>query len=121
MTTDARSKLPLAADERSTLVAFLDYHRDTLRMKTADLSSEQLDVTLPPSTMTLGGMLKPLAYVEGWWFCENFAGQPPAPPFDDVDWDADEDWDWHSASGAKPEELRELFYRFVAASDGGSA
>ena len=34
-----------------------------------------------------------------------------------MDWEADDDWDWHSASGAPPEELRALFDRFVEASD----
>ena len=81
------------------------------------LDAEQLDTTLPPSTMTLGGMLKHMAYVEDWWFGVTLAGRPPAPPFDDVDWDADNDWDWHSASGAPIEELRALFDRFVEASD----
>jgi hypothetical protein len=112
-----RTKLPFSADERTTLTAFLDRHRDTLRMKTSGLDAEQLDLALPPSTMTLGGMLKHLAYVEDWWFVQGFAGQPAAAPFDDVDWDADNDWDWHSASGATPEELRALFDRFVEASD----
>jgi hypothetical protein len=117
VTTDERTRTPFAADERTTLVAFLDWHRDTLRMKTAGLDAEQLDTALAPSDLTLGGMLKHLAYVEDWWFGVTFAGRPPAPPFDDVDWDADPDWDWHSASGATPEELRGLLDRFVEASD----
>jgi len=117
VTPDQRTKAPLAADERTTLVAFLDWHRDTLRMKTAGLDAEQLDIALPPSDMTLGGMLKHLALVEDWWFGIVFLGRTASPPFDDVDWDADEDWDWHSASGATPEELRALFDRFVEASD----
>ena len=117
MTPDERAKLPLAADERTTLMAFLNRHRDTLRMKASGLDAEQLDTALPPASMTLGGMLKHLAYVEDWWFVQNFAGRPAAPPFDDVDWEADEDWDWHSASGAPPEELFALFDRFVEASD----
>ncbi len=116
MTTE-RARAPYAADERTTLLGFLDFHRDTLRMKTEGLDAEQLDTTLPPSTMTLGGMLKHLAYVEDWWFGVNFLGRPQAPPFDEVRWDTDRDWDWHSASGAKPEELRTLFDRFVEASD----
>lgn len=117
MRSDERTKVPFAADERSTLMGFLDRHRDTLRMKTSGLDAEQLDIALPPSSMTLGGMLKHLAYVEDWWFVQGFAGRPPNPPFDDVDWDADDDWDWHSASGAPPEELHALFNRFVEASD----
>jgi len=117
MTADGRTEVPYVADERTMLVAFLNRHRDTLRVKTAGLDAQQLDTPLPPSTMTLGGMLKHLAYVEDWWFGQSFAGRPPASPFDDVDWEADEDWDWHSASGATPEELRTLFDRFVEASD----
>ena len=116
MTTE-RTRVPFAADESATLLAFLNWHRDTLRMKTEGLDAEQLDATLPPSDMTLGGMVKHLAYVEDWWFGVNFAGRPPAAPFDDVDWDADADWDWHSASGAPYEELRALFDRFVEVSD----
>ncbi len=117
MRSEERTKVPFAADERNTLVGFLNRHRDTLRMKAAGLDAEQLDIALPPSSMTLGGMLKHLAYVEDWWFGQGFAGGPAAPPFDDVDWDADNDWDWHSASGAPPEELFALFDRFVEASD----
>jgi uncharacterized damage-inducible protein DinB len=117
MRSDERTKVPFAADERSTLMGFLDRHRDTLRMKASGLDAEQLDIALPPSSMTLGGMLKHLAYVEDWWFTQGFAGRPANAPFDDVDWEADEDWDWHSASGAPPEELFALFDRFVEASD----
>ncbi|HET9422804.1 MAG TPA: DinB family protein [Nocardioides sp.] len=112
-----RIQLPYATDERTTLIAFLDWTRDTLRMKTEGLDAEQLDTALPPSDMTLGGLLKHMAYVEDWWFGVSFAGRPPAAPFDDVDWEADNDWEWHSASGATPEELRGLFDRCVENSD----
>jgi uncharacterized damage-inducible protein DinB len=115
--TTARTRVPFAADERTTLVAMLDWHRDTLRIKTEGLNTEQLDTTLPPSTMTLGGLLKHMTWVEDWWFGVVFAGRQHAPPFDDVDWKADYDWEWHSASGAPPDELRTLFDRFVEASD----
>ena len=112
-----RTRVPLVADERTMLTAFLDRCRDTLRMKTHGLDAEQLDTRLAPSTMTLGGLLRHMAYVEDWWFGQVLGGRPAAPPFDDVDWKADPDWDWHSASGAEPEELRGLFDRFVETSD----
>jgi uncharacterized damage-inducible protein DinB len=117
MTSVERADPPLAGDEAATLRGFLDYHRDTLRLKTEGLSSQQLDATHGPSTMTLGGMLKHLALVEDWWFSCVFLGQEHAPPFDQVDWKDDADWDWHSAVDDSPEELRALFDRFVAASD----
>ena len=108
---------PYAADERTTLLAFLDSHRDTLRRKTEGLDAAQLATTLPPSDLTLGGMLKHLAFVEDWWIGVNLAGLEPEAPFADVDWDTDGDWDWHSAAEQTPVELRALFDSFVARSD----
>ncbi|MGA8248825.1 MAG: DUF664 domain-containing protein [Nocardioides sp.] len=72
-----RAERPLRADEPTSLRAFLDHHRDTLRWKTDGLTREQLAVALPPSTLTLGGMLKHLSVVESGWFEESFAGRPP--------------------------------------------
>ena len=54
---------PLHGDEVATLRAFLAYHRDTLRWKCSGLTQEQLATPLPPSEMTLGGMMKHLAIV----------------------------------------------------------
>ena len=107
--TTQRTDPPLAADEATTLLAFLDFHRDTLRMKTDGLDQAGLGAALAPSTMTLGGMLKHLSLVESSWFSEDLLGEPMMPPFDAVDWDADRDWEWHSAAEDTPEELRALF------------
>jgi uncharacterized damage-inducible protein DinB len=104
-----RTDPPLLADEATTLRAFLDYHRDTLRWKCSGLTQEQLAQSLAPSDMTLGGMMKHLAVVESGWFEETFAGGPQMPPFDTVDWDADRDWEWHTAKDDTPEELFALF------------
>ena len=48
MTSIERVDPPLAVPEAETLLAYLDYHRDTLRMKTDGLTQEQLAQTLPP-------------------------------------------------------------------------
>ena len=112
----ARTDPPLAGGEAETLVSFLDYHRDTLRLKTDGLDAAQLDQRLAPSSMTLGGMLKHLAYVEDWWVNQVFAHQPVPEPWASVDWSADGDWDWHSAVEDTPEELRALFDASVATS-----
>jgi Protein of unknown function (DUF664) len=74
-----------SADERTTVQGFLDLHRDVLRRKCSGLSAEQLDTTLPPSTLTLGGMLKHLAYVENWWATGVFLGKDPGEPWASVD------------------------------------
>lgn len=115
--TVPRTDPPLQADEVTMLRAWLDFHRDTLRRKTDGLTAEQLARPLPPSTMTLGGMLKHLALVESNWFDAVLRGEPMMPPFDTADWDADWDWDWHSAGGDSPEELRRLLDTAVARAD----
>ena len=112
-----RADPPPAGDEAATLLGFLDYHRDTLRLKTAGLDEVQLDICLAPSTMTLGGMLKHLAFVEHWWFACVFEGHEYAEPWASVDWRSDADWDWHSAADDSPEELRAMLDAAVAASD----
>jgi len=108
MADHPRADPPLAADEASTLIAFLDFHRDTLRWKTSGLDAEQLARTLPPSDMTLGGLLKHLAVVENSWFDEVLLGEPLMAPFDTAPWDDDRDWEWHSAAADSPDYLRGL-------------
>ena len=105
---------PGVADERTQLMAFLDYHRATLLWKTEGLTAEQLAQTLPPSTMTLGGMLKHLALVEDNWFSVVLLGREDDPYWAGVDWDADPDWEWHTAVDDSPEQLRELLEGTIA-------
>lgn len=103
--------------ERAALQGFLDHNRDVLRRKCGGLSAEQLAVPHPPSTMTLGGMLKHLAWVEAFWSRRVFLDQPMREPWASGGWDGDDDWDWHSAAGDSPEELWALFEGEVAAAD----
>jgi hypothetical protein len=112
-----RTHRPLRADEATTLRAFLDYHRDTFRMKCSGLTQAQLAQPLPPSDMTLGGMMKHLAIVDQSWFEDDFLSRGWMPPFDTVDWDADPDWEWHTAKDDTPEQLLALFDEAVRRSD----
>lgn len=105
---------PAAGDELSTLLGFLDYQRDVLRRKTEGLGSEELNRSLPPTTMTLGGLLKHLVSAEHVWLTEVFLGLDGGEPWASVDWKADRDWDWHSAATDSPCYLRELFDAQVA-------
>jgi uncharacterized damage-inducible protein DinB len=113
----ASAERPLRGDEATILRVFLGYHRDTLRRKCAGLSRQQLAQPLPPTDMTLGGMMKHLAAVESSWFDRIFAGRPLMPPFDTVDWDADRDWEWHTAKDDTPEELLAIFDEAVRRTD----
>ncbi|MFJ6671670.1 DinB family protein [Actinosynnema sp. NPDC091369] len=68
MTTE-RIGPPLRGGERETLRAFLDYHRATLAMKCDGLSTEDLRRrSMPPSTLTLLGLVRHMAEVERTWF-----------------------------------------------------
>jgi uncharacterized damage-inducible protein DinB len=104
-----RPEPPLAADEAGTLLGFLDFQRATLAWKVSGLDADGLRATVAPSSMTLGGMLKHLAYVEDSWFNRMLHGRTPHPPWDTVDWNADRDWDWHSADEDTPEQLVALW------------
>lgn len=60
---------PLIAGEREMLRAFLDYHRSTLAMKIDGLGDEELRrQSMPPSTLSLLGLVRHLAEVERTWF-----------------------------------------------------
>jgi uncharacterized damage-inducible protein DinB len=66
-------------DERSTLCEYLRVYRLTLDMKCADLNADQLARrSVPPSTMSLLGLIRHLADVERHWFRRVMAGQPAA-------------------------------------------
>jgi uncharacterized damage-inducible protein DinB len=111
-----RPEPPLAADETATLLGFLEFQRATLAWKCAGLDAAGLGATVAASSMTLGGMLKHLAYVEDIWCSVRLRGREWQPPWDTVDWGADPDWDWHSAAMDTPEELLTLWQDTVARS-----
>jgi len=107
---------PLTGTIDEHLWAFLDHVRSVFAKKTDGLDAVQLEQRLAPSTMTLGGMISHLAYVEDYWFSHRFAGNPPDPLWADVDWEADDDFDWHRSVGVAPEQLREEWRTAVARS-----
>jgi hypothetical protein len=90
---DARTDPPLVAGERETLIAFLDWHRETFALKCAGVPSERLsDKGVPPSGLSLHGILRHLTGVERWWFRIQFAGED-LPLLYYSDDDPDQDFD----------------------------
>ena len=87
------------------LRTFLEHHRATLAWKCRGVSAEGLRATTAATSMTLGGLLKHLAWVEDHWFTRVLRGAPMPAPWAHVDWGADRDWEWHSAAGDSPDEL----------------
>jgi uncharacterized damage-inducible protein DinB len=111
-----RPEPPLAGDETATLLGSLERQRATLAWKCGGLDAAGLRATLAPSSITLGGLLKHLALVEDDYFSRRLLGRELGPPWDAVDWDADPDWEWHSAAEDTPEQLQTLWRDAVARS-----
>ena len=112
--SDERPYPPPAASERETLVAFLAFQRATLRMKCEGLTPEQLRMrSVPPSTMSLLGLVRHLAEVERSWFRRGIAGED-APPIYYSDDDPDGDF---AVDDADPDEAFATWQRECDAAD----
>jgi uncharacterized damage-inducible protein DinB len=91
--TQDRIDPPYEAGERAMLDAWLDYHRATLAMKCDGLSDAQLrERAVPPSTLSLLGLVRHMADVERNWF-RRVLGGGDAPPLYWSDDDPDGDFD----------------------------
>lgn len=67
-----RTDPPFEANERDTLSSFLDYYRATIALKCDGVSEDQLrERALPPSNLSLLGIVRHLAEVERSWFRRN--------------------------------------------------
>ena len=104
-----RCEPPIGAGEVETLLGYLDYQRSTLEWKTRGLDSSSLDRRIASSSMTLGGILKHMAWVEDHWFSYFLFNVDRSEPWKSVDWSADQNWEWNSASSDSPDELRALW------------
>ena len=100
---------PVAGTEIDTLTGSLERQRRILAWKCEGLDAAGLNATVGASSVTLGGLLKHLALVEDEYFSRRLLGRDFGPPWDTVDWDADPDWEWHSAAGDTPEQLLTLW------------
>ncbi len=75
MTTERR-RPPHTADERTMLESWLDFYRTTLVLKAEGLEDEQLrTASVPPSPLTLQGLVQHLAEVERAWFQRILLGK----------------------------------------------
>ncbi len=87
----------------------LDRVRSYIAWKCGGVDAAGMRATLGPSTMTLGGLLKHMALVEDTHFARLWSATQPGAPWDAVDWEADRDWEWHSAADDSPEQLMSLW------------
>jgi uncharacterized damage-inducible protein DinB len=92
--SDPRTDPPPREDERATLVGFLRWQRETLELKCADLTPEQLARrAVEPSTMSLLGLVRHMADVEHGWFRRGMAGDREATPRFSTKAEPDADFD----------------------------
>jgi uncharacterized damage-inducible protein DinB len=88
-----RTEAENVAPERKAMEDLLEYHRATLLWKCAGLTGKQLARrSVPPSSMSLLGLVRHMAEVERVWFRDRVAGEdvgrvygPWDTDFDDAD------------------------------------
>jgi hypothetical protein len=87
---DSRVDPPLEADELTTLTSFLDFNRATLALKCDGLADDQLrERAVPPSSLSLLGIVRHMADVERNWFRPVLAAAEMRTIFGpDMDWEA---------------------------------
>jgi hypothetical protein len=62
--------------DRESLDGWLEYHRATLLHKCAGLDGDQLkEAAVPPSAISLLGLVRHMTEVERWWFRLHAAGE----------------------------------------------
>ncbi len=72
-------------DERSILRGFLADRRLTLELKCSGLNEEQMTrPSVPPSDLTLLGLVRHLTFVENYWFQSVVAGRDTEAPYRDA-------------------------------------
>jgi hypothetical protein len=102
-----------AGTEAEVLLSTLERNRATFAWKCGGLDAAAVRTTLAPSSITLGGLLKHLALCEDHYFTHQLRGDSMPDVWHDADggnpFDADPDWEWHSAAENSPEELMAIW------------
>jgi uncharacterized damage-inducible protein DinB len=93
--------------EKATYQEYLGNYRLTIDMKCDGLDADQLARrSVPPSTMSLLGLVRHLAQVENHWFQRVLGGRNDAPRL--YKREDDPDWDFHGAKD-DPEMVADAF------------
>jgi uncharacterized damage-inducible protein DinB len=113
MATD-RARPAQNAGELEMLTGWLEHHRGILIWKCEDLTAEQLrQRAIPPSTLSLLGLVRHMAEVERGWLRAVFLGEDVPDLYDRS---ADEDADFNNVDQADPADTFTAFERECAAS-----
>ena len=107
---------PAVGSETDTLLGSLERQRATFAYKCADLTTEQMGRTIGASTLTIGRLIKHLAYMEDINFTRDLGGLPLPEPWASMTADERSEEVWRSAAYDEAEELYRLWERAVARS-----
>ena len=99
--------------EKEILHSMLKKNRAVVLWKLDGLTREQATSPGVPSGTSLFGIVKHLAWVERWWFCDFIGSQSFDYPWSDDDPDAD----WRAEDGETLEWLRDFYARCCVEAD----
>jgi uncharacterized damage-inducible protein DinB len=101
--------------ERAVVLDYLRHYRITLEMKCEGLDAEQMATrSVPPSTLSLLGLIRHMAKVEHSWCRRVVEGQPELPRLYRTEEDPDLDFNGAVADPAVVEDALESWRREVA-------
>ncbi len=91
---DTRTNGPMTGGERAILDHWLDLYRDTALLKLAGLDAEQVARrAVPPSSMSLIGIVRHLTKVEAYWLRVVLLDEQDAPDYYGTPAEQDGDFD----------------------------
>src|SRR5687768_16458547 len=106
---------PFPVGERATLLEYLDHYRHVLEVKCEDLDAEQLAMrSVPPSPLSLLGLVRHLARVEHSWFRRIMGHQLELPRIYRTEEDPDLDFNGAVADPAVVDDAWASWRREVA-------
>jgi uncharacterized damage-inducible protein DinB len=115
---DPRELLPQAEGELGIHLGYLRWYRATLELKCDGLDAEQMARrSVPPSTLSLLGLVRHLGYVEHQWFRQVLQGRPELPSPYVTPGNRDADFDGAVADEAVVAEAWATWHGEVAAAD----
>jgi uncharacterized damage-inducible protein DinB len=101
---------PRPPDERTALEQFLDHQRNIVVAKLADLDDGQASARVLDATdLTVGGVVKHLAWTEDHWFQARLLGVERPEPWVSAPLAQDPDWPFRSARHDTVGELLALY------------
>lgn len=115
---DPRERWADPVGELQTHWFYLKSYRATIAMKCDGLDAEQMARrSVPPSTLSLLGLVRHLAKVEHTWFRRRLQGQPHLPPLYTADGGPDADFEGAVADPAVVAEAWATWRRETEAAD----